>query len=383
MRDLKFKSEWKHSHCEWKDISNSFVGFSEPPQKLAVWIRDSGQHGQIKNQKLNNRDFSGATFGAIAFLECEFTNCRFNANGFGDSVFEDCKFVSCSLGGEMPNGRFLRCRFDECELYDWHHVQMYECSISCCTLGRRLVACDLFQTTISRCDLSMVNFEHCNLAGVKMHDVLMSGATRFVACKSTEGMSVTVGQLAYLDPHDLGGLTPGQRMDMNIRDDVGRLRMAFGGFWLAVHCIALTAFFAPYLAFIAVHYVDAIRNPDFAHRMWLIQGLWNYFLTGGQKWKVGAPTNFWAVATGVVFLAYNILRVGLMWKTLTLELKERVSGLPAKFELLPVSLVRPWKSDFWSSVFLWARILYWAGIGASAIHFWQFLWTYIPVRGER
>ena len=168
---------------------------------------------------------------------------------------------------------------------------------------------------------------------------------------------------------DYGGLTPGQRMVMNIVDDVARLRASYSGFQQWAHLIALTLFVFPYAWFLIKSWTHAkFSSADGESTITLFFALIRFIWNGGQNLRDGPSFDLYAVSLFGIALTYNGVRALLLWKTKSLELKQEASGLPAIFSL----------RGFWGVFFQIARWLFYINLFVVFLHSMYFLGQRIP-----
>lgn len=158
---------------------------------------------------------------------------------------------------------------------------------------------------------------------------------------------------------------------MTIRDDVADLRLMFSGIRFWFHLIAMATFLAPYFFFMFQRYLEArfFEQPH-AETMPLWIAIGRYILNGGQNWQVGWDPH-WSFVTFVVLCAYNVCRWLLLAKTIELEHRREVSGLPVPFTLEG--------KPRWKLQIDFMNLLFWVGLFFLVISTGHFLTQEIPV----
>lgn len=281
-------------------------------------------------------DFSGLEFVELTYLPC----------GEREYNFSKCRFVKCTLSNQSRNATFDDSVFEDCGMWSFlSHASAKRIHVR----GGEWGNADLTETDLTDAvfgdgvNLRRARFHETKLDGTHFGVVEVDGATVFDRVKSCKSMSMDVYHLACLGD-DYGGLTVGNRQDMIIRDDVGKLRSQFGGIWFWLHLIALLVFVLPYANFTIwrctqarlVETVKHVVPPDIAEKLplWndsipLWKALGNYIVSAGHEWR---DTHFrWWFVVFVVFLGYNAVRFILLLKTKRLETELMVKGVPPKF----------------------------------------------------
>jgi hypothetical protein len=152
--------------------------------------------------------------------------------------------------------------------------------------------------------MSNSNLQGSDLRGAKFSSVtLLTGA-------DVNGAKINRYDLECLG--DYGGLTQGDRMQMEIEDGVALLRSSYSGFLQWFHLIALAAFLFPYAYFVIIQWSEArfLAAPD---GTWipLWKALGSFIFNGGVDWHLGYNMH-WSFVAFVFLLVYNILRAVLL-----------------------------------------------------------------------
>ena len=157
-----------------------------------------------------------------------------------------------------------------------------------------------------------------------------------------------------------GGLTSADLAALEVHDDQVKLQMSFGGFWSALHLIAVSIFLVPYVAFGVRRYLEQQLSPCApADCVPLRRALGSYVLTGGR----GGEVDWVALAIFGMLLLYNILRVSLVLKSRALTLAESALGMPRQFVL----------AGYWLAAYHSSKGLAWLNVALVLMHAWQML----------
>ncbi len=171
-----------------------------------------------------------------------------------------------------------------------------------------------------------------------------------------------------------GNLSNGQKMAMDIIDNVEKLRLSFGGFWQMIHILSFLVFVAPYanyLSQILIYDRYLIGESDRAVKSSLAGALWDYIVTAGNP---GGETSYAYSTVFFLMLLYNVIRMFLLFKTKHYELKQDCTGLP-----VVVSLDFNWRSfsGFFTIGLLHRvyKILFFVNVAAALYHMYIFAAT--------
>jgi uncharacterized protein YjbI with pentapeptide repeats len=216
---------------------------------------------------------------------------------------------------------------------------------------------DLKEAWFSMVDLRGTDLANCQLQNSTFSDVIVDAKTRLQRATVAR---CTIARYTLECLEDYGGLTKGDRMLMEIKDDVATLRQSYSGPWQIIHVAALLLFSAPYLWFVAQRWSEIQFDTQPAVGVGTMIPLWEalgrYIYNGGLSWRDGWALSWLAFGTFLFSLAYNVVRAVLLGKTMSLELQERISGLPPMFTLRgnkvwhPLYLVATW--GFWINLIM-------------------------------
>lgn len=216
-------------------------------------------------------------------------------------------------------------------------------------------------------DLSGAQFITADISQADISPRKVNSGTLFVKMRGVEGCQIDRHTLASLEGY--GGLTQGDRMLMNIRSDVARLRFAYSGFQQWLHLFALLVFGFPYVWFLVKSWAVARFIEGGQDRIAIWEAFIRYIVTGGEGWREGWSLNVYSFGLFLLALVYNVLRLVLLLKTKQLELKESISGLPVLFSL----------HGRWHFLYQVARIGFWVNLGIVILHTIYFLQMTIPI----
>ena len=338
-------------------------------------------HSDMTNSTLQRTDFSGAILAhakldsatmqgvdlrKAVLKQCDFSEAKLqSANLTGAQG--DCNLSSAQLGeatlthvsldgGQLDHASLRKARVDGASL---QRVSMKHANLD------DAVFCG---TDFSGADISGTTFIQADLSGADLTDVIVNSRTSFENAR-VDGCKIARHTLECLQ--DYGGLTPGQRMVMNIVDDVARLRASYSGFQQWAHLIALAVFVFPYAWFLVNSWTHAkFLSDDGESTITLIAALFRYISNGGQNLQDGLQINVYALSLFAIALTYNTVRAVLLWKTKRLELTQEASGLPAIFSL----------RGTWGVVFQIAHVGFFVNLFVVFLHTIYFLGQQIPIR---
>ncbi len=187
---------------------------------------------------------------------------------------------------------------------------------------------DLMDADVSEANLRGTNFSRANLRRSDFTKADLRGAdlrsnkltisilqrsdlrgAKFSAVTNLRGADVNGAKINRYDLECLenyGGLTQGDRMEMEIEDGVALLRASYSGFLQWLHLFALVTFLFPYVWFITIQWSKArfLAVPDDTWLpLWKALGL--FIFNGGVDWHLG-PNMHWSFVAFLFLLAYNI-----------------------------------------------------------------------------
>ncbi len=312
---------------------------------------------------------------AAQFEFCRSSNANFRSANLHNTNFRFCEFNNITFGGgcELNETYFTSCRFLLTTFLEGtaggrQSVHFGDASFSMSQFRN----CDIARAEFFECRIKGTNFRDCGLTGTQFTggtlvdceftNVSVSSTTSFKGLDSAKGTSIHSHTLAALA--DFGGLSTGQRMDMNIQNAVATLRESFSGFWTWAHTIALVLFVFPYVAFLAEQYwIARTVRPVPTPSETILEAL------GWYLWSAGTGHRFSPMF--FVFLGqliYNVARAWLLFQTKSLELKEHITGLPVRFEI----------AGWWRRLYLAVTWGFYGNVLLVLLHLWHFLQQRVP-----
>ena len=305
----------------------------------------------LSNQNLSKLILTGAKFAGCTLRGTNFTQSDLTLARFVGENFTQKTQIADSI---FDNARCAEVRFENCDL---EKANFFGTALS--------------NSRFKGCFLAGTNFTSAFLRNAKFDKVEFNSATCFRHVLDAKDMTMSKYEFACLGP-EAGQLTVGNQMDMNIVDDASKLRQEFGGVWAVLHLLGLFVFMGPYAWFLMYHWSLAQFSDD-AGGMTLGTALGRFILTGGDNWQAGwgeLSINWVSLLCFVTYLAYNLARAFLVWKTKRLETEQEVKGLPVKFSL---ERERKWNACYW-----FVRATLYFAVAAVAINSIIFLLVRLP-----
>ena len=335
----------------------------------------------LRNARAAGASFAGADLQKANLLGADFKGADFTNANLQRTVLRDGTpgIVAETRPGESPEARadFQGARLTGANLegadltgYDLSDADLRDA---------RLARATLVGAELGNADLGGASLEEANLAGCDFVGVRFDSTTLLRRAK-VKGARIDRHTLESLK--DYGGLTPGDRMQMEILDGVALLRSHYSGFWQWIHLFALLLFAYPYVSFVFLQYTAATTGlkstivetqygvqrawitaqarsksplglgaaaekdlkaaldelkPPVPSRIPLWKAVGRFIWNGGVGWEKGldlAPLTF---ALFCFSFLYNALRFVMVFKTKELELHQMATGLP-----VPVSALGIW-----------------------------------------
>ena len=188
---------------------------------------------------------------------------------------------------------------------------------------------DFENATFIEANLSNTRFYQANLKNVDLTKVIVNERTRFDYINECENCKIEKITLNNLEKKDgnIGGFYNSELKRMSIEDDFGKLKLSFSGFWTSLHLFSLSLFIFPYTFFLfklwSISYGFNLFEPMPATTYTIGEMFWEYI------YSAGALDGKFSYLSLIVFtlVLYNLCRVVLLWKTLTMEHLEEVTGL--------------------------------------------------------
>ena len=274
-----------------------------------------------------------------------------------DADLDRANLRGVNLGGTVLTGTTLK------------GTLLDDANLKRASLGRAdFQGASLIRANLEGARLEGANFESTDLFAANLLGVSVDANTSFAGA-DVRGCIIDRQTLDLLE--DNGGLSIGARSRMDIRDDVADLRLSFSGMRLWLHLFALMAFLFPYLAFIGQRYFEArFFNEAGSETVPLWKAIARYIWNGGQNWQTEFDLH-WTFVTFVALCIYNIGRWLLLSKTVELEHRGQVSGLPVPFVLE--------REPFWNRLVKTMNWLFWIGLIILAFNTAHFLTQEVPI----
>jgi len=331
----------------------------------------------FSNAGLSNTDLNGARLIGARLIKANLSGANLRGANLSEAILN---------GANLKRANFNKANLSRANLVgnnlvevDLSKANLVEVDLSEANLkGVNLNGKDLSGVIISNTNLSGANlnnsiiknvrFKKANLRNTSMLDIKIDKFTDFGVADIFEGLIIDRFTLESLK--DYGGLTTGDRMQMDIRDDVALLRSKFSGFWQWIHLIGMLLFLFPYTWFAFKMWIVAKFNYSKENSITIAEAFGRYIVSGGDKWHEGWNYKWFAITVFGIAIAYNVLRGMLLYKTKSLELKETISGLPQRFSL---------KDSKWGKIYTASRIVLFIFVLVVIWHTIHFLTIRVPV----
>lgn len=364
------------------------------------------QSADLKRANLESADLRGANLGSADLQEANLSEADLIGADLEGANLEGCNLEGANLSkadlkGANLNGALLRqSKLDQADLRGASLIRAHlECAdLGCSKLeqanfegavlaGASLADADARKADFGKSDLSYAKLIGSNLERARLEGANLNGAVFTRACLAAANLqAVSVDASTYLEDanvrdctidhytleclKDFGGLSVGARMHMNIINDVALLRMHFSGLQKWLHLSALFTFLFPYVAFLLTHYFQAkfYQSSNETIPLWI--AILRYIWNGGEKWQIG--WNFhWSFLIFIILCFYNVCRWLLLSKTIELEHRQEITGVPVPFVLQ--------QQPFWHWLVTSMNYFFWIGLLILLFNTYHFLTQKIPV----
>ena len=237
----------------------------------------SDRFNQWRSQNPQIKDFSN-----IIFDEYDLTGTHLNNLNLKSCVFKNCKLANSNFNGsDVENCVFL----DNCIAANSNFSSTNaQSTIFMCNLDRaNFSGANLENANFSGSSLRRSDFKGALLRNSSLLNVIVDGGTIFSDVSTVEGCKIDKYTIECLSLDC--GLTTGNKMDMEIIDDVAKLRSQFGGIWTWIHLFSLIIFSTPYIWFLGYHWTFSreFHNSDNQNSITLIEALMRYIVSGGSS----------------------------------------------------------------------------------------------------
>lgn len=376
LNGIKFHSWIFHScHVAQLNVQNSYVGklvFSDPPgsSEKSTYAAIDFHGGTVDEIQVNETIVKqlvfhdscrviklSATNSSIAHLDIN-SKASVNIHGFElrihDSAMNGCTVVFKMNRGSMSNVNAIN---SVCSRSYFEYCGMVGCSF----LNSRLFKAKILHGHLDRVDFSGARLQSSTIDCENIgNEVIFTSA-------QTEGLTMTKHTLESLGD-SYGNLTKGQRMKMNIVDNVESLRLSFSGFYQLIHIISLSLFIFPYVMFmiqisVINKYLARYDNGFDYVPVW--KAFYHYVLSAGQ---LDGTTKVGYVFIFAGMLLYNCIRVVLLFQTKKIELQQECAGLPRIISLDPKLYFDHHGLNWIGFVYHMYKILFIVNIFMAALH---------------
>lgn len=384
--------------------------------------------GNFKNIAFNEVSFSGAMLTLVNFYHCEFNNCDFS-----NTKSEGCSFTNCNFEKEfsLESAEIVHANIkfntnNTC-LFNLKEATIFNCTLE--FLGRFKLEAKKFQvdrsrlifdeldnrsslestfnfifgkitnSTIHNANFKSINFgsfdftntkfikstfDTCRFIDAILYGIEACSETKF---PSTDFLNAKIDRYS-IECIGMDQIARNARVRMKYKDDVATLRYMFSGFNRVIHLVFLFLFLSPYLWFLFKRWGEAKFLPSEPEgTISLFGSLIRFIISGGTTWQVDYHWEILPFIAFCIALTYNLLRLFLLMKTLSLEKQQNISGLPVKFNL---EFIWPWKRPFkWNlevvnNSIVWVIYkLHWLFLAINMIalsyHTWHFMSQSVPV----
>ncbi len=314
---------------------------------------------------LQRSDFTSADLTEVMWTTADLSSATLSRAVLAGAELRGARLPSADLTGASVRGRSARpANFCRAEL---QNARLSNSVLDGSIIdGASLDHAQLVEASIRGASARGTSFSHADLRKADLRDLRPDRDTRF-AHAIVNGARIHRYTLEYLN--DYGGLTAAERAEMEVINDIARLRQNFSGVFAIMHATALVLFVLPYLWFIASHYAVARFASASPADPTLLTALARFIVSGGRDWTQWAPS--WRVIPFLVLLFYNALRAVLLYKTKSLELEELTTGLPSRFSF--------GEHPAWGRTFLLARWLFWGVLLVVLVHTISFMMIRVPL----
>ncbi|PHR88490.1 MAG: hypothetical protein COA78_36490, partial [Blastopirellula sp.] len=237
-----------------------------------------------KNNEGNEErlDLRNAVFSSLTFDGVDFSRSRVDHAKFNKAKLVKCKFKKLS----MANMEFNDAKLTKVDLS-----------------GATIV-----NSKFNKAELQEVSFHKTTLRNVDLSNAtliapIFNSTTKIENCTWFE-TSVDRYTKEYLKDY----LGQGPLMDLNVNDDLAKLKSRFSGIWMWSHVIALILFSLPYLWFVASQWSLSFMSEGVESSqksITLLEAIARYIWNGGENWKSGWNFNFLSFSSFCGFLIYN------------------------------------------------------------------------------
>ncbi|WP_063339970.1 MULTISPECIES: pentapeptide repeat-containing protein [unclassified Marinomonas] len=201
--------------------------------------------------------------------------------------------------------------------------------------GSQFGGAKLENVNLNGADLSGTNLSVSSLTDSDLKNIKVNTRTSFNISEEAHNCIIerqVLNKLRNIDGNN-GGLDKATLAQMTIIDDFVELKKSFSGFWHTVHVTSMAFFLFPYAFFL-------LKIWSLSNNFLLFEPLQDMSTTiGGKLWEyiysagnLDGKVSPWSLIT-IPLILYNCLRLIILWKTVSLEHQEKVTGLPVSFTM--------------------------------------------------
>jgi uncharacterized protein YjbI with pentapeptide repeats len=284
--------------------------------------------------KFTYADLRHTCFEKVNFVQCEFSGAILERTDFGSSSLTNCTFSSC----ETMRGMVLReARDSKFEFVAFSGCNLHERRFENCSFRRvgfddaRLECLDFINCTFDACNFSNAqNIAYVDFHGGRLTDCNLQSAD-FATCQNF-----------VLDGTDVRGL----RLPVRSSDRWSQLVRSCTGANMLFNLLFLGAFFSPFIlkgvGLTALGHLEVRLMERSSLVTAKLSGTANAAIPSLVQiceiihckpvpvWRalLGAETNIWVWAVGIVLLVYNAIRAFLTWRIAPMKEEQQTSGNP-------------------------------------------------------
>lgn len=338
------------------------------------------------NQNIKNKRFRGCKFINVSFEDATLEDVDFDGAILDHVNFQQTKIISSYF---LDVEIIRRCRFPEAifdrvslgpnvnlSYTDFAYAKFKDSSITNIDFSHsnfqnaHFDDTNCFDVNYKVSNFSGTIFSKCEIDGCNFKDSVASHNTKFHNLESIKNSIISRNTINQLDDNR-GGLQLSHLQEMDVEDDLADLKFEFSGFWRIIHAVALSLFLFPYVFFLfkcwsiseGMRLFTVPVGWSVEDRIWSKLG--EYFWTGGNL----NGEFSWIFMISLVLFLYNVLRALLMFKEVSLEHKEVVSGLPVKFSFEDVF----YRKVKWKHLFFAMKYGMYFNITLAIFHFAVFI----------
>jgi len=344
-------------HSSVMKVGPPVLGEPPPTTAIATFRKQHPKVDDWTNLDFDSLDLKGVDFSGLDLSGSRWVGCRMSSARMTDAIISNCYLEYGTKPASFANAN--NAHFERSDLSNTR----IELDLQTAVFN----GAELRGTNLNHSDLRGAQFRSADLTSAHLCNVRANTLTNLESLSSCLNCTVDRYFLNSLGPKQ-GGLTIGNQSDLIITDDVIRLRSEFGGFIGLVHLVSLATFVVPYLWFVGSKYAisNFVQSEHGSKTMPLLEATLRFISTGGDAWSTSWGPNLTSLTCFFLVLFFNVVRGLLLWKTLSIERQEVITGIPARFSLDEYAL--SWK---------WIRVRWGTILGTMEFFFWLMLLSVI------